>query len=749
MTEQWRAAKQQNEDKQADLQRLLKQEQNLAQQMSVCSQAEVAARMQLSSQQSRLKVLQEMQAHFEGYYPGVKAILKCKEQQKPAGRGILGVLIELIETERRYSLALEAALAGSMQYLVSEDDVAAKRAVGYLKQEKLGRATFLPLTSLVYHQRREISAVLGQPGVIGRAADVVSCAERIRPAVEYLLANILLVDNLDVATKIAREHQQKFKIITLDGDVINPGGSITGGSRQKVAGDLLQKKIQLKELQESVAKLEQEHQYQTKQMQRLQQKSQALQQERTQIEKGLRQLELQLVTQQKDLDHLKQDESDKQQRRQFLLNDLQELEQEQNRLVARRKELAAEVENWQSLSDGSQQELVKLQETIQQKMLFSETARQELDQNRLLLVKKQQENAQLTAEISRLRLEKKDLFQQEATKKEQLIHWQQQLEQIGQHLQENQHILLQLSASILAAEEAYQEANQKVLEHKNQLAEMEQLLRNTQRESSLNQQELHQLELKETRLQTEWENGIQKLTDTFELTYEEGTPYLDQTISRTKLAKNVRELRRQMNELGHINVEAIEEYREVKERHDFLSQQREDLLAAKASLHKVIQEMDNIMKKRFLTAFDQVNEKFDQTFYRLFGGGSAGLVMTMPDDILETGIDMIVQPPGKKLVNYSLLSGGEKSLIGIALVLAIFQVKPSPFCVLDEVDAALDEANVDRFAEYLLGFAQDTQFIVVSHRQGTMEVASNLWGVTMEEDGVSKVVSVKLSEEAS
>ena len=367
---------------------------------------------------------------------------------------------------------------------------------------------------------------------------------------------------------------------------------------------------------------------------------------------------------------------------------------------------------------------------------------------KLNFVKQEQEYNTLRSEVERLYTEKSDLFQQEAAKRSALENWQKQLAAVEKMIAENEQNTIVVLQNITDKENEFSQISNAAESKRAAIRALEKEASQLNHDLAVNKEEVHQLEIRVTRLQTEWDNENQKLDETFEMTYEEALVYLDTSVARSKLAKSVRDLRKQIAALGNVNLDSIAEYNEVFGRHEFLTAQRQDLLDAKASLKEVINEMDAIVTKRFKKAFDQVNAEFGTTFNKLFGGGTAGLVMTMPDDILETGIDMVVQPPGKKLVNYNLLSGGEKSLIGIALVLAVFHVKPSPFCVLDEVDAALDEANVERFAQYILEYTEQTQFLVVTHRQGTMEIADTLWGVTMAADGVSKIVSVKLADMA-
>lgn len=711
------------------------------------NEASVAVRMKLNSEESRLKILTEMAENKSGFYPGVRAVLRGRQQGRLPAAGVLGVVLDLIESDSRYSLALEAAVGAGLQNLVVSDDRAARACVAYLKKEKLGRATFLPLASLKWRPNAELAQALAHPGVIGRCSDVVQCQADVRPAVEFLFANILLVEDLDVAAEVARLHRQQFKIVTLAGDIISPGGSITGGSRQKNAGDLLQKKNQLAELRRSVQQLKQQGEEGRRQLLALQTARDELAAERSNLAEADRDLELEYLGKVKDISHLRDNLADKDEQREQLERALADSERERGLLLGRQEELAEELKNWDDISRRANQALTDLQQRQEQQSNALELGRQALEQGRLQALAKQQEYQTLANDLARLQAEKGSLFAQKEEKELALQEWQAQRAEMQQSWQDNQQEVQAFFAQIEQAEKHLQRMTEDIGGRRQQIDDWERQAAVLRQEAARFNQELTQLKVKEARLQAEDNADSQKLAEGFELSYDQALPLLDETLGRAELTQNLKQLKKQLAALGSVNLDAIEEYRQVRERHDFLSAQREDLLEAHGSLNNVIREMDEIMAKRFRETFEQVNRNFAQTFVQLFGGGSASLFLTEPDEILNTGVELLVQPPGKKLINYNLLSGGEKSLIGVALVLAIFQFKPSPFCILDEVDAALDEANVERFADYIKMFKQKTQFIVVTHRQGTMEAADRLWGVTMEKDGVSQIVSVRLTDD--
>lgn len=731
----------------AELSELNDELNNLEQKIIKENEQSVANRLKLNSEESRLKVLSEMADNKSGFYPGVRSIIRAAEQRAAGVSGVMGVVLDLIESDVKYSQALEAAAGANLQNIVVEDDRAARDCVAYLKREQLGRATFLPLASLRLKDNREVEQALSEKGVIGRCADVVRCDEKVRRAIDFLFANILLVDDLDTATRVARNHRQQLRIVTLAGDIIAPGGSITGGSRQKNSGDLLQKKNQLAELQKSVKGLAADLAAREQDLQKLSAKRTELEQKRSLLLTEERENEIAYMGKVKDIGHIRDGRADKDAQLERLQRDLQENAREQERLIKRQAELNADIENWDSVSRQANDALHNVQVRQEQTAKAVEQSRLLLEQGRLDELAKRQAYTNLVTEVDRLTSAKSSLFEEQAQKQQSKEALTVQLAKFNEELQAKQAQEQAYVAKIIESEEKLELLSNDSAATKQQIDELERAAAEHSRKSLSLTGEIHQLEVREARLQAEDESESGKLSESFGMTYDEALPYLNTDVSRVELARRLKNLKSRISSLGNVNIEAIDEYKQVRERFEFLSAQREDMLAAHEQLKNVIKEMNTIMSKRFKATFEQVNTNFGRTFNQLFGGGAASLVLVEPDNVLESGVDMMVQPPGKRLINYNLLSGGEKSLIGVALVLAIFQVKPSPFCILDEVDAALDEANVERFAEYIKMFKVKTQFVVVTHRQGTMEAADRLWGVTMEKNGISRLVSVKLSEE--
>lgn len=710
------------------------------------AEQEVSLRYALNSQQSRLQMLQELAEKYEGYYPGVRALLLAAKKTNPPVSGICGVMAELLTVQSGCEVALDAALAGSLQNIVVKTEKEARLAIEYLKNNKSGRVTLLPLDAIKPRENPNIKKVLSMAGVVGRGIDLVQCRPEIQPAAAFLLNQLLVVENLQVASKAARELQYQCKIVTLDGDMVNPGGAMTGGSREKRSGDLLSRKEEIQKLRQQVADLSQQAQKAKKELANLEQAEETAKAMQSRLRDSLQELEMSKLVLVKDLQHLDQTSGNEERQRQSLLWEKEKQEKEIASLSKRQKDLQEQLAHWQETDAQLTQNISQVQKVYETAATQLEATRLKEADAKVAYARLQEEARNLAGEIQRLKGEKTGLFQEIAEKERQLAHFTTEQSRCQADYNE-------AKASLQALEWQSHEQQKDLATSRHQLQLLEENVqkqekwaKDLRKQVEEAKEGLHLQEVKQAKLETEWENETAKLQENFQLTYEEAALRAPQEISRREATGRLRELRRNIAALGPVNMGAIAEYAEVKERYEFLTAQREDLLAARKSLDKVIREMDSIMNRRFQETFYRVSEEFNKVFNRLFGGGKASLSLTDPENLLETGVELLVEPPGKKLTNYNLLSGGEKALIGISLMFGIFQVRPSPLCVLDEVDAALDEANVDRFGEYLQELSRHTQFLLISHRQGTMEAAQALWGVTMEEEGISKVVSVKLSD---
>lgn len=723
------------------------QMQHHARQLEMAAQALRDGEQKLEALSARRDTMRELQDDYDGFMHGVREVLKRKKA--PGGlAGIHGAVVELIKVDAAHEVAIETALGAALQNIVVETEADARRAIGYLKQKQLGRATFLPMDVIrpraIPDNERKIAGEVH--GFVGVAVDLVQYDPRYDAIMRNLLGQIIIVEGLEEAGRIAAACRHRYRVVTLDGDVVHAGGSMTGGSRQKRGANLLGRGRQIEAMDKEIAALAEKLE-------------------------GLRnkQNEWKLAGEQttRKLDELRQEGEQKRLEEQQLKADYKQAESERNltlaQLEAVKQEAAAETAEREDAAVRKE----RLVEEIAA-MSAEETRIQEaLRQAEQLRRQSEEERERQKSALTDLKVKLAALAQEQASVREQLERLDGELAGAESERAHSRSLMSRLEQELADSEremEALGEEADRLLGEKTACAEQIEFkraeraeliaildegdgeIRDQRRALQQVEEQLRQTEVRANRLDVELEGLLKKLSEEYELSYEfakQRYPAPDDLIA---VQQQVRNLKREIAALGEVNLGAIDEYARVKERHDFLSAQRDDLIEAKATLYQVIAEMNDEMSRRFKTTFDAIRAQFTIVFTRLFGGGRADLLLVDPDDLLETGIEIVAQPPGKKLQNLQLLSGGERALTALALLFAILRVKPVPFCVLDEVEAALDEANVTRFAEYLREFSQDTQFIVVTHRKGTMSEADVLYGVTMENDGVSKLVSVKLED---
>ncbi|MCP3777376.1 chromosome segregation protein SMC [Paenibacillus sp. MZ03-122A] len=699
------------------------------------------------AQISRRDTMKEMQDDFDGFMLGVKEVLKAA--RKETLHGVHGAVAELIRVPEHLEQAMETALGASVQHIVMENESVSRQAISFLKQRQLGRATFLPMDVIRPRQigagERQIAE--GAEGFVGIGADLVQYDDRYAGIVGSLLGNVVIARTLEDANRIAARCQYRYRVVTLEGDVVNAGGSMTGGSQFKKNANLLGRKRQLDQLDQDIVDTEQ-------QIARLRQS--AIDTKRQLEETQIR------------LDELRQGGDVKRGEEQQMAMELKQLEHELRHVL---EQVAASGQE----KKGFDQEIKEL-ETSREEVLVKLAALEEEEKKTHQAIhaaefaRKANESAkeQLQGELTNLKVREGKLDQERFSLEEQLRRLRGDYDTLGKDSRQNKTLLASIEADLLTNEQEtvkqIENLNQYRLKKEEAAQQLEfkraarsslskklEVAENDTKEQRIQlksvEELLRQTEIGVNRLDVELENVLKKLSDDYELSYELAKQRypIPEDIEGTQ--SEVERLKRGISALGEVNLGAIEEYQRVHERYTFLDEQKSDLVEAKTTLYQVIREMDEEMSKRFKTTFDAIRREFGTVFSKLFGGGRADLVLLDPERLLETGIDIVAQPPGKKLQNLQLLSGGERALTAMALLFAILHVKPVPFCVLDEVEAALDEANVVRFAQYLREFSEQTQFIVVTHRKGTMEESDVLYGVTMEEGGVSKLVSVKLDND--
>lgn len=715
--------------------------------------AEMAQRLRQAEQQvdalrSRHEIVKEMEAEHAGFFQGVKELLKARDRGHPELKGIHGAVAQLIQVPAEYEAALETALGAALQHLVVDTEEDGRRGIRYLKENGLGRATFLPMD--VIKPRRfpahEADRLRSVDGFVGIAADLVKTDDRYRSVVENLLGQVVVTQSLEKANAIARQLGYRYRVVTLDGDVVNPGGSMTGGSRQKSKVNLLGRTRQLEELESRLREAESDWRDIREQVDTLTERQQAREQalerlRRQEEEHRARKQELHASEREKAVEHRSVTERLRMVREEREKTDVElvEIGRKQMDLSERLAVLQREAEECQSA-------VARLEAEMRREATEKDEVGRMITEWKVTVARLTQEKEHLQSNGARVREERERLD-------EQIRFAMAQQQELEVELERNRSEVELLEVSIGDLRETKSETQTQLDEARKkrdgwyrQREEMERELREVQQALRKQEDQLRQQEIKVNRMDVELNHLLEKLAEEYEISFELARERFTVPEDPAQAEREVRSLKQNMAALGEVNLGAIEEYNRLTERLEFLEQQQNDLIEAKNTLYDVIRNIETEMSRRFLESFEAIRTEFQDVFVKMFGGGRADLHLTDPDNLLETGIEIMAQPPGKKLQNLGLLSGGERALTAIALLFAVIRVKPVPFCVLDEVDAALDDANVARFVRYLREFSQNTQFIVITHRKLTMEGADILYGITMEESGVSKLVSVKLED---
>ncbi len=695
---------------------------------------------------ARRETLAELEADFSGFYHGVKEVLLARDKGELAG--VEGAVAELVQVDGEYSQAIETALGAASQHIVTTNEQQAQQAIAWLKKRRAGRATFLPKTVMKSRRLSEgqIAAVSSHPAFINMAYNVVTFDESNRSIVENLLGNVFVAAHIEGASQIARLLGFKYRVVTMDGDIINAGGSLTGGS-VKQQSSLFTRKAELDTL---TGKLnEMEHTIQSAE------RTVAIEKEKTaQMRQDAE--EVRLLCEEYRTQH-------QQQKAQFLELDMQEKALQSNVSLATSEQTTMSTQG-ETLEQQKQQAemrlaelvtaLAEVNELVEQLTIAKAQGDSQKDILRDQLGEKRSQLAVAQEQMQQLQIQTADVALQLAKINETVQSISQEIEWFATDAGANGPTVEEIEAAIVewsAKRDTLQEFINEKREQKEALQQkvlvIEEDLAEKQRIHKSYVEAINQQTMKRSRLQFEQSTYEKQLTENYELDVPQAKEQAEPIEAVDAVRRKVKLLKQSIEELGPVNLTAIEEFERVQERHTFLNEQRNDLLEAKDTLHKAITEMDSEMSTRFGETFESIRIQFKRVFRELFGGGQADLVLLQPEDLLTSGIEIKAQPPGKKLQTLSLLSGGERALTAIALLFAILNTRPVPFCVLDEVEAALDESNVIRYSQYLKKFSQDTQFIVITHRKGTMEGADVLYGITMQESGVSKLVSVKLEEE--
>ena len=694
--------------------------------------------LRLGQQKSRRSMLMDMEREYEGYAKGVRGVMTAYQKGAIPNAAIYGPLAQLIKTEQTYITAIETALGAANQNIVTKSEEDAKAAISYLKSRHLGRATFLPISAMKPKSFTD-SAAKNMPGFVAVAADLVQCDRAYRDIVSYFLGNTVICEKMEDAIAMARKSGHRFRIVTLDGDVIQAGGAMTGGSALKTTGSL-SRTGEIESLNSMILKGEKAVKEYESEHQKLMEKQRTLQQAIRENTEKTQALQGELIRLKSNLSHNKSLLDNLNTEFESIVNRLSDIQDDK---LAMEKEIAtctARCVELEKQISFVQKEYTELSGKNEQ--LVSKLTELNLSRNTI-----QKDMEMQNDRISRLTTEKSQVLLVVTGKSEGIL-------QIRERNHAMQTEIEALAADTAAKEELLFDYRQKLDLLSNERAQKEETIRIRQQALKESQEQIfgltqqqERMENRAERYENEIEGIVTRLLEEYELPYSEAAAMKTaDDFDYSTASSRIKTLKEQIRALGNINIDAIEEYKNVKERFDFLTVQTKDLEKAKKELERVIDEMLTIMQKRFAEQFQIINQNFNRVFAALFGGGRANLTMTDPENILESGIEIEAQPPGKKLQSLTLLSGGERAFTAIALLFAILDVRPTPFCILDEIEAALDDINVYRYADYLSHYSDKTQFIVVTHRRGTMEAANILYGVTMQERGISKLLSLNIDE---
>ena len=692
---------------------------------------------------AKLESLSNLTERYEGYGGSVKRVMEQKEKNK----GIIGVVADIIKVDKKYEVAIETALGGNIQNIVTDNEDTAKKMIAFLKAEKGGRATFLPLTSIKNPQEFKTPEVLKEEGVLGLANTLVHTKKEYEDVALAMLGRIVVVDHVDNAVAIARKYGYGIRMVTLEGELLVPGGAISGGAF-KNNSNLLGRRREMEELQKKIKEA-------LEKIDSLQQEIQETKETRNKLRTEVESLKVKLQS-----EFIRQNTArlavtgarDKQEESQAdydaLKQEAKDLDAQEKSIIEERGQIQTELE--QSFACEKQaEEAIAAYETELRDKRAQETAQAEDVSKSEVAVEKilqqtdfeQQNINRILAEKERLMGELNEIVQEIGNSTESVQFKENEIAQIQETIQAS-HTTESDTEKQLS--EDLQKKEELSLKQKNFFAEREELSEQMNRLDK----EVYRLNAQAERLKESIQSQIDYMWNEYEITLHDAAKLRDENMTDlVAMKKEVAALRDSIKKLGDVNVNAIEEYKEVSERYTFLKTQRDDLVEAEKTLLQIIEELDTAMRRQFKEKFQKINHEFDKVFRELFGGGKGTLELMEDEDILEAGVRIIAQPPGKKLQNMMQLSGGEKALTAIALLFAIQNLKPSPFCLLDEIEAALDESNVSRFANYLHKLTRHTQFIVITHRRGTMEKADRLYGITMQEKGVSVLVSVNLIDD--
>lgn len=694
-------------------------------------------------EQSRLESMMNIAERYDGYGNSIRRVMECREKEN----GILGVVADLIKVEKTYEIAIETALGGSIQNIVTAEEDTAKRMIRYLKQNRYGRATFLPLTSIGKKEPQINRQALSEPGVIGMGNTLIHTEPRFEGLAGYLLGRTYVVDHIDHAIALARKYQYSLRIVTLEGESLSPGGSMTGGAFKNTS-NLLGRKREIEELEKKAAQLKEAIAGHRRRMEEIQTARELLKDDLAKVQEDLKDVMVKQNTAKLNAERVREQKQENDSGYAGLQAESREIEKQILELNENKDAIRQEIEEADRREKEIEEENVRFQKVLEEQSALQEQVQAEVSGVQLEEANISQQAGFVQENVARIRGEIRKLT-------EELSAIQEEASQSQADIRKKQQDIEEIEKTIAASVEAHSDLEERLLKHQQEKEAMAARQKGFfQKREEISEQisnldkELFRLNNQKEKLSEGLETQNNYMWEEYELTYHNAMSLRNEEYqSAPQLKQLLAAVKDEIKKLGDVNVNAIEDYKNLSERYTFLKTQHDDLVTAEKTLLDIIEELDTGMRRQFMEKFAEIQREFDKAFKELFGGGKGTLELVEDEDILECGIRIIAQPPGKKLQNMMQLSGGEKSLTAISLLFAIQNLKPSPFCLLDEIEAALDDSNVGRFAQYLHRLTKNTQFIVITHRRGTMAAADRLYGITMQEKGVSTLVSVNLIEE--
>jgi len=691
-------------------------------------------------EKSKLEALSNLTERYEGYGGSVKKVMEQREKNK----GIIGVVADIIKVEKKYETAIETALGGNIQNIVTDNEDTAKKMIRYLKDNRLGRATFLPLTSITRPQEFKNQEALSEKGVIGLADELVQVDEKYRNVAKSLLGRIVVVDNVDNAVRIARRFSYGIRMVTLEGELLVPGGAISGGAF-KNSSNLLGRRREIDELEKHVKQLLAAVDKINREIDDIKSRRNKLRMNVEAVKADIQRKSIEQNTARLNIGQARERMEEEEEGVTSLKLEEKEIESKILEIRNEKEAIQKELTDSEALEKNTQEQILQFQKELDEQRVLETEASAQVSEWDLKVEKMRQTQGFKQANVDRINGEIE-------RSRSELAEIMEALEENGREVERKKQNILEIEKTISAS---YDEQNESEMKLKEQVSRKEELSAKQknffQRREELSERmtgldkEVYRLGSQKEKLEENLETHINYMWDEYEITLSDAASIRDESLTDlSAMKKDISSLKDQIKRLGDVNVNAIEDFKNLMERFTFMKTQHDDLVEAEKTLEGIIEELDAAMRKQFTEKFAEITREFDKVFKELFGGGKGTLELMEDEDILEAGIRIIAQPPGKKLQNMMQLSGGEKALTAISLLFAIQNLKPSPFCLLDEIEAALDDSNVGRFAKYLHKLTNNTQFIVITHRRGTMEQVDRLYGITMQEKGVSTLVSVNL-----